>query len=120
MTFRKSIFWLHLAAGLIAGTVIAILCLTGTALAFEKEIIAYAERDARRIESPAPDAARLPLADLLNRVGLEAQLAQRLLVGGSRRQPAVSCRQRVLRQSGCEKKTNGQKVRSLRNKTWTT
>lgn len=68
MTFRKSIFWLHLAAGLTAGTVIAILCLTGTALAFEKEIIAYAERDARRIASPAPDAARLPLADLLTRV----------------------------------------------------
>ena len=68
MTFRKSIFWLHLAAGLIAGTVIAILCLTGTALAFEKEIIAYAERDARRIASPAPDAARLSLAGLLTRV----------------------------------------------------
>lgn len=68
MTFRKSIFWLHLVAGLVAGLVIAIMCITGTALAFEKEIIAYTERDARRVTPPAPDAPRLPLAELLARV----------------------------------------------------
>jgi len=68
MTLRKSIFWLHLIAGLIAGLVIAIMCFTGTALAFEKEIVAYAERDARRITAPAPDAPRLSLADLFAHV----------------------------------------------------
>jgi hypothetical protein len=68
MTLRKSIFWLHLIAGLIAGLVIAIMCFTGTALAFEKEIVAYAERDARRIAAPAPDAPRLSLADLFAHV----------------------------------------------------
>ena len=67
MTFRKTVFWLHLAAGLIAGLVIAIMCFTGAALAFEKEIVAYAERDARRLGPPAADTPRLPLSDLLAR-----------------------------------------------------
>ena len=58
MSFRKLIFWLHLIAGVIAGAVILIMCVTGVALAFEKEIIAWAERDVRRI-SPPPNAARL-------------------------------------------------------------
>jgi uncharacterized iron-regulated membrane protein len=76
MTLRKSIFWLHLIAGLIAGLVIAIMCFTGTALAFEKEIVAYAERDARRITAPAPDAPRLSLADLFAHVRAAYPTAQ--------------------------------------------
>ena len=52
MTFRKILFWLHLIAGLIAGVLIAVMCFTGTVLAFEKELVAYAERDARRIAMP--------------------------------------------------------------------
>lgn len=51
--FRTALFWLHLAAGLVCGVIIALLCLTGTALAFEKELTAWAERDARRIEAPS-------------------------------------------------------------------
>src|SRR5688500_15419161 len=46
---RKAIFWMHLAAGLIAGVVIAIMCFTGVALAFEKEMIAWADRDVRAV-----------------------------------------------------------------------
>ena len=64
MTFRKTIFWAHLAAGLIAGLSIGIMCFTGAALAFEKEITAYAERDARSVTPPAPDTPRLPLSEL--------------------------------------------------------
>lgn len=67
MTFRKFIFWLHLFAGLIAGLSIGIMCFTGTALAFEKELVAYAERDVRRISPPAADTPRLPLTDLFAR-----------------------------------------------------
>ena len=67
-TFRSIIFWMHLAAGLIAGAAIGIMCFTGTALAFENELVAWAERDARRVTPPAPDAARLPLGDLLKKV----------------------------------------------------
>ncbi|MFT3828459.1 MAG: PepSY-associated TM helix domain-containing protein [Opitutaceae bacterium] len=66
---RRVLFWLHLAAGIIAGLVIAILCFTGAALAFEKQLVAWAERDARRVELPA-HATRLPLTELTQRVRL--------------------------------------------------
>jgi uncharacterized iron-regulated membrane protein len=68
MTFRKTIFWLHLVAGLIAGIAIAIMSFTGAALAFEKEIVAFAERDARRVTPPSADAPRLSLVELQRRL----------------------------------------------------
>lgn len=67
-TLRSLLFWLHLAAGVICGMIIALLCLTGTALAFEKELIAWAERDARHIEVPAQDAPRLGIDELSARL----------------------------------------------------
>ena len=69
MTFRSVLFWIHLAAGVICGLVIALMCFTGTALAFEKELTAWAERDARRFEPPAAGTARLPLDELVRRFG---------------------------------------------------
>ena len=67
MRLRKVLFWLHLIAGLVAGVVILIMSVTGAALAFEKEIIACAERDVRRVTPPAADAKPLPLDELLAR-----------------------------------------------------
>lgn len=64
MTFRKILFWAHLAAGLIAGVSIGVMCFTGTVLAFEHEIVGWAERDARRVVPPADLNARLPLESL--------------------------------------------------------
>ncbi len=64
MTFRRILFWLHLVAGLVSGIAIAIMCFTGTVLAFEKEIVAWSERDARRVDVPAAGAARLSLDEL--------------------------------------------------------
>lgn len=64
MSFRRSIFWIHLAAGLIAGISIGIMCLTGTVLAFEKELVAWSERDVRRVAPPFPGAPRLTLVQL--------------------------------------------------------
>lgn len=63
-TLRSILFWLHLAAGLVCGLIIAVLCLTGTALAFEKELIAWAERDARQIVAPAAGTPRVGLDEL--------------------------------------------------------
>jgi uncharacterized iron-regulated membrane protein len=77
-TFRSILFWLHLAAGLVAGIAIGIMCFTGTVLAFEREIVAWAERDVRRVTPPADGAARLPLPELVARVRAarpEAKLA---------------------------------------------
>lgn len=68
MNLRLLVFWLHLAAGIICGLVIAVLCFTGTALAFEKELIAWAERDARQIAAPAPGTPRLGIDELSARL----------------------------------------------------
>jgi uncharacterized iron-regulated membrane protein len=64
MTFRRILFWVHLVAGLIAGVSIGIMCFTGTVLAFEQELVGWAERDARRVVPPADLSARLPLESL--------------------------------------------------------
>jgi uncharacterized iron-regulated membrane protein len=67
MTFRKVLFWVHLMAGLVSGLSIAIMCITGTVLAFEKELTAWSERDARRVERPAAGAP-LPIDELQRRL----------------------------------------------------
>ncbi len=66
--FRRILFWTHLAAGLIAGLFIGIMCFTGTILAFEHEIVAWAERDARRVTPPPAEQPRLPLTELQRRL----------------------------------------------------
>jgi uncharacterized iron-regulated membrane protein len=81
MTFRKILFWLHLAAGLVAGGVILVMSATGVVLAFEREIVAWAERDARRVEPPGgvpPGAAALPLETLVARARAAAPAGARL------------------------------------------
>jgi uncharacterized iron-regulated membrane protein len=67
--FRKIIFWTHLVTGLIAGLVIAVMASTGAVLAFETEIVEWAERDAFRVAVPAdPTTARLSLDEMRRRV----------------------------------------------------
>ena len=58
MTLRKTFFWLHLVAGVTAGLVILLMSVTGVLLAFERQIVAFAERDLR---VSAADASRTPL-----------------------------------------------------------
>ena len=67
MGFRKILFWLHLIAGIVAGIVILIMSVTGAAIAFEKDIVAKAEQEVRKVVAPAPGAARLELDELLSR-----------------------------------------------------
>jgi uncharacterized iron-regulated membrane protein len=61
---RKTIFWLHLTAGVIAGVVILIMSLTGVLLTYEKQMIAWADRSDAALP-PAPGAARLSVDALL-------------------------------------------------------
>ncbi len=58
MAFRKTFFWLHLTAGVTAGMVILLMSATGVLLAFERQIVAFAERDLR---ATAADALGAPL-----------------------------------------------------------
>jgi uncharacterized iron-regulated membrane protein len=69
MTFRKVLFWIHLAAGIVAGTVILVMCVTGTLLTFQQSVLRIIERD-QRFVSPEPGAARLDVDVLLAQVRL--------------------------------------------------
>ncbi|WP_224363202.1 PepSY-associated TM helix domain-containing protein [Hyalangium versicolor] len=67
-TFRNILFWIHLAAGIVAGIIIGIMSITGVLLAFESQLVEWADRDARHVQVPAPEATRLPVDELLARV----------------------------------------------------
>ena len=64
MTIRKVFFWMHLTAGATACAVILIMCVTGAMLAYEKQILAWAERDYRTV-AIAPSATRLSHEEIL-------------------------------------------------------
>ncbi|AKJ08426.1 Putative iron-regulated membrane protein [Archangium gephyra] len=68
ITFRKIIFWPHLVSGVIAGIVIGIMSLTGAAIAFESELVDWADSANRRVQVPSADAPRLSVDELLARV----------------------------------------------------
>ena len=68
--FRKIIFWSHLIGGLIIGVFVGLLCLTGAILAFELQIVDFAERDSRA-QPPAPTAELLSPQTLLTKAGQE-------------------------------------------------
>jgi uncharacterized iron-regulated membrane protein len=65
MNVRRFLFWCHLIVGSIAGLVILTMCVTGVLLAFERQIISFAERDARA-NAPVGEH-RLPLESLLEK-----------------------------------------------------
>jgi len=75
MRFRTVLFWLHLAAGVVAGSVILVMAVTGTLLTFQQSILQAIERSQRVVVAP-PDAARLNLDTLLDRVRAVSPEAQ--------------------------------------------
>lgn len=44
--FRKLLFWMHLAGGVVAGLVILLMSVTGVLLTYEKQIVAYYDQSA--------------------------------------------------------------------------
>jgi uncharacterized iron-regulated membrane protein len=66
-TFRSILFWMHLAAGTLAGVVVLIMSVTGVALTYEKQMLEWADRRAWSAPSPA-DATPLSPETLLARV----------------------------------------------------
>lgn len=63
VTFRRLLFWVHLGIGVVIGLVIGFLAVTGSILAFQPQIVAFAERNAR-ISSPSLVSCVAP-SDLL-------------------------------------------------------
>jgi uncharacterized iron-regulated membrane protein len=66
MTLRPFIFWPHLLAGVIAGTVVLIMSVTGVLLTYERQLIAWS--DSHYVSSvPSPQARRLSVDRILER-----------------------------------------------------
>ncbi len=61
---RRFLFWPHLLAGVLAGFVILLMCVTGVLLTYEKQLLAWADRAVNTVPVP-PAATRLPIDDLL-------------------------------------------------------
>jgi uncharacterized iron-regulated membrane protein len=53
LPLRKLLFWIHLAAGVTAGLVILTMSVTGVLLAFERQVVGWAERDLRATSEEA-------------------------------------------------------------------
>lgn len=61
---RRLLFWPHLIAGVLAGAVILLMCVTGALLTYEKQLLAWADRAVNTVSVP-PAANRLSIDDLL-------------------------------------------------------
>jgi uncharacterized iron-regulated membrane protein len=65
--FRTVLFWMHLTAGALAGVVVLVMCVTGVALTYEKQVLDWA--DSRSWSAPlSASASHLPPETLLARV----------------------------------------------------
>ena len=67
MSWRKILFWIHLATGCLAGTIVLIMSVTGVLLAYERQITSWADRDYRSTP-PAAGAMRLPIEAMTEKV----------------------------------------------------
>jgi uncharacterized iron-regulated membrane protein len=64
MKLRTLLFWPHLIAGVVAGTVILVMSVTGVLLTYERQLIEWSNSDYRS-QPPSPDARRMPVEDVL-------------------------------------------------------
>jgi uncharacterized iron-regulated membrane protein len=60
---RSTIFWIHLVCGVAAGLVILMMSVTGVALTYERQLLAWADRGSH--PAPTPGARRLTLEELV-------------------------------------------------------
>lgn len=67
MRFRNVLFWTHLVSGVVAGSIILTMSVTGIILAFEDQIVEWVERDVRRVAPQGQPSSRLDPDALLAR-----------------------------------------------------
>lgn len=65
--FRKIIFWTHLSLGVVAGLSIFVMCVTGGLLAFQSNILEYAESE-MRVVNPALEDQKHSLSEIFAKV----------------------------------------------------
>ena len=64
MTLRRTLFWIHFAAGSVTGIVILLMSITGVLLAYERQITSWANRGDRSAPL-VPGQSRLSMDGLL-------------------------------------------------------
>ncbi len=87
MQIRPLIFWPHLVAGIAAGAIVLIMSVTGVLLAYEKQMIAWADA---RTPIEAAGRERLSAEALLARVTEQAGSAPASLVLASAERPVLA------------------------------
>ena len=90
MSFRRALFWIHLAVGITAAIVILMLAVTGVILTYEAQLNQWALRD-YRADRPASDVAPLGLDELIARVTGDqpADLVTSMALKRDPREPAI-------------------------------
>ncbi len=73
---RKVLFWCHLTAGVVAGTVILIMSVTGALLTFQQSVLKIIERSQRTVAAPAPGTSRKEVDSLIAQVRIAMPEAQ--------------------------------------------
>lgn len=81
MSFRKVLFWAHLASGVVAGLIILLMCVTGVLLTYERQIISWSDRSGISI---TPGGTRLPIEGMLASVAEKRPSAVALFSDTSR------------------------------------
>ena len=67
MSLRKTLFWIHLATGCVAGIIVLVMSVTGVLLAYERQIVGWSDR-AFRSTPPSLGSPRLPIEEMLANV----------------------------------------------------
>lgn len=87
--FRKTLFWMHLTAGSVAGLVILMMSVTGVILTYERQMQAW--EDSPYYADPEPGQQRLTVDELLNTAKqLDGFTATSLIVSSGADAPFVA------------------------------
>ncbi len=90
MKLRTLLFWTHLATGVTVGAVIFFMALTGTVLAFERQIIAAVDQSASRAVVFPPGVPRIPPETLISRISSElGSTPTAVTIDSDRQRPVV-------------------------------
>ncbi|HYF34499.1 MAG TPA: PepSY-associated TM helix domain-containing protein [Prosthecobacter sp.] len=67
LTFHRTVFWLHLITGVVAGLLILSMAVSGLTIAFERQITEWVDHGFY-VSPPADGSAKLPLDELMAKV----------------------------------------------------
>src|SRR5262245_356731 len=86
LAVRRILFWVHLAAGVAGGVVILVMSVTGTLLAFEKQVVSFAERGVR--VTPRGNDAELSPEAVLRSASASGETPAAVTFAADRARPA--------------------------------